>query len=36
LQNQQTGMSAMDKKRKATLIGSIAVILWALLALFTT
>lgn len=26
----------MDEKRKATLIGSIAVILWALLALFTT
>lgn len=26
----------MDEKRKATLIGSVAVILWALLALFTT
>jgi drug/metabolite transporter (DMT)-like permease len=29
-------MAAMDHKRKATLIGAIAVILWALLALFTT
>ncbi|HAI30527.1 MAG TPA: EamA family transporter, partial [Thalassospira sp.] len=26
----------MNEKRKATLIGSVAVILWAMLALFTT